>query len=258
MDSSLAALLGDTNFPSIMMSMSKGERILRYQDFYKNYSRLGLTRQHDRPIAIDGLQSRLLKAFNTEGGFGILDEGLFPGHLRRSLLWHRASNVPALKRINFSPDTDYQGIPPSWSWMAYMGGIDYLHLEFDGIEWERLQSPWSRRGWPLGTQRLPDGGMTLRGSAHEMNLDEFKATKVDGEASITYDIPGEVDDLVQRCVVLGRTEKRVSRNGRRMCYALIITPVNEPGDSKELWRRIGVGALSESCISGKGRGVLIR
>lgn len=84
-----------------------------------------------------------------------------------------------------------------------------------------------------------------------MNLDEVKATKVDGEASITCDILREADGIVKKCVVLGRTEKRASRDGRRTCYTLVITPVTEPGDSKELWRRIGIGAVSESYIFGK-------
>jgi hypothetical protein len=28
--------------------------------------------------------------------------------------------------------------------MTYTGGIDYLELEFNGVEWEELGSPWTR------------------------------------------------------------------------------------------------------------------
>jgi hypothetical protein len=96
------------------MSASAGEKILRYQDLYEKYSRLGLTKDYDRPIAIDGLQSRLLRAFDTEGGSGIFDEGpVLRGHLRRSLLWHRSADVDRLYQIEF-PLTRTTAVP-SWS-----------------------------------------------------------------------------------------------------------------------------------------------
>ncbi|KAM6516502.1 hypothetical protein FALCPG4_014685 [Fusarium falciforme] len=252
MKNSLAALLGDTEFPQIMMSATKGERILRYQDFYKNYSRLSLTRDYDRPIAIVGLQNRLLKAFNTEGGFGVFDEGPHPGHLRRSLLWHRANDVPSLRRIAMPPASEYGEAPPSWSYMAYMGGIDYLDLEFNGIEWEALQSPWSRPGWPPAAPRLPNARMVLGGHAYD-----FSIPATSKEAHVIFDIPDEVGGLVIKCVVLGRTSWAALRGGRRMSYALIISPANDPGQADKIWRRVGVGYFPQSCVSSSGTAVLI-
>lgn len=62
--------------------------------------------------------------------------------LRRSLLWHRAPEVGGLEEIDFKAK---KSAPPSWSWMAYKGGIDYLELPFGQVEWEEneIVSPWS-------------------------------------------------------------------------------------------------------------------
>lgn len=99
-----AKLLGDPNFPQILNPAPQGERILRYQELYQMYSRLGLTMAYDRPTAIDGLQQRLLRTMTVQGGFGVFDEGETKGTLRRSLLWHRGNDTPNLTRISFPPD----------------------------------------------------------------------------------------------------------------------------------------------------------
>jgi hypothetical protein len=219
------------------MRATKGEQILRYQDLYRNYSRLAFTQACDRPIAIASLQSRLLKAFKTEGGFGIFDQGPLPGHLRRSLLWHRAEEVPTLERIAFPVTRE---IPPSWSCMAYHNGITYLDPEFDGVDWEPLLSPWSRPGWPQPSPRLPGGGLTLGGSAHEFNASEAEA---DGKAHMFFDIPAQVHEPAPKCVILGMTYRRI--RGQRRAYVLIIA-LGENASDQKVWRRIGAGYLPKT------------
>ncbi|KAK4212327.1 hypothetical protein QBC37DRAFT_483945 [Rhypophila decipiens] len=281
MTNSLAVLLGDTAFPQVMMSASKGERILRYQDFYRNYSRLGLTRDHDRPVAIAGLQSRLLKAFGTEGGFGIFDEGPFlRGHLGRSLLWVRGDDVEALEEIDFpvtlgtitlssraqddnaSTSRDLPGPPPSWSWMAYNGGIDYLDLEFDGIDWEGgISSPWTRPGWGIaptkpgifGSDGIHGAGCAVL-SAMARSFDfQLEIPRTGGELAdristveigggselgttgrIIFDNPSLARDYLSdgvrlKCVVLGRTSWSASSRtregaGSRTAYVIVVVP----------------------------------
>ncbi|KAK3350274.1 heterokaryon incompatibility protein-domain-containing protein, partial [Lasiosphaeria hispida] len=143
MRNDLAAFLGDPSFPRLIETAKQGERIIHYQNLYKRYARLGLTNDYDRPMAIDGLQHRILGALKSQGGFGVFDEGTKKkGLLRRSLLWHRANETPQLKRIVFPKDRTIS-VVPSWSWMAYTGAIEYEQLEFGGVEWEELQSPWS-------------------------------------------------------------------------------------------------------------------
>ena len=130
--SGLAAFPRDPNFPQIIMSASQGEKIIRLQDLFKTYSALEFTRASDRPIAMDGIHSRLLSTFGAQGGYGLFDEGRQrSGLLRRNLLWYNPDDDSALERIRFP---EGQPAPPSWSWMAYTGKIDFLWLKFDAIE----------------------------------------------------------------------------------------------------------------------------
>ena len=47
------------------MSATQGEKIIRLLNLFKTYSALAFTNPTDRPVAIDGIQSCLLKAFRT-------------------------------------------------------------------------------------------------------------------------------------------------------------------------------------------------
>ncbi|KAM7185615.1 hypothetical protein V8F33_012293 [Rhypophila sp. PSN 637] len=168
---SLSTLLGDPNFPEIIMTAAQGEKIQRYQDLYRRYSRLELTNAYDRPTAIGGLQDRLLKALNVKGGFGVFDQGQKKkGLLRRSLLWVRCTSplpCSTCGDVDMALDSDESGTlgsrhaapgdglaslekidftsqrVPSWSWMAVRGAIDYVSPDFNGVEWEEMESPWS-------------------------------------------------------------------------------------------------------------------
>ncbi|CAG9942612.1 unnamed protein product [Clonostachys rosea f. rosea IK726] len=149
MTNETASFLGDPDFPQIIMSADKGERILLYQDLYTKYSRLGLSRPTDRAVAIGGLEERILAKLNVSGGWGILDDSLNTegqnGLLRRSLLWRRGEEVEELSSIPFAKKAGYPGVP-TWSWMAYEGGINYIEPDFGATHWEELLSPWSSEG----------------------------------------------------------------------------------------------------------------
>ena len=147
----MADLLGDSNFPEkAMRTQSRGLKIRYFQSLYKQYSQLELTHIQDRPLAIAGLESRLRKAYRlredywAKGGYGIFYDG--PGHglFHRSLLWQRGEDEPLLEPIDFSKRP--QDSMPSWSWMAFTGGIDYLDPPFNKVDWEEkeVESPWSR------------------------------------------------------------------------------------------------------------------
>jgi hypothetical protein len=226
------------------MSATKGERLLRYQNLYQNYSRLGLSLPKDRPIAIDGLQRRLLKAFDTEGDFGIFDEGPQGGHLRRSLLWRRGYDVPempGLVPIESPLDSGHTTVVPSWSWMAYIGGIDYLDLEFNGVDWMELHSPWTRQGWENSQSVIPrQPGERLYLGGISRDFDELKSKK--GESLLVYDRP--VEKAVHKCVILGK-KRGIAAPGSRLNYVLLVAPTDSEANQ---WRRIGAGYLPERCV----------
>ncbi|KAJ3578871.1 hypothetical protein NPX13_g1697 [Xylaria arbuscula] len=123
MKNNQAALLGDSKFPKVATDSSKGGRIRLYELLYKQYSRLQFTRIYDRPLAIAGLEQRLIRAFDTQGGYGV-----FTRYFGRGLLWQRDVTMApqVMKPIQFPKSQKYQ--VPSWSWMAYEGAISFMDL----------------------------------------------------------------------------------------------------------------------------------
>lgn len=240
-NSNLAAFLGDPKFPHTIMSAGRGERIIRLQDLYKTYSGLEFTRAHDRPIAMDGIYSRLLKAFDAKGGYGMFDQGEQNlGLLRRILLWYRPDDTPTLDRIQFPQG---QAVPPSWSLMAYMGRIDFLWLKFDGIEWKSLRSPWCEKRGPTDS-----GDMALRGRVRDI-IAGFAGTEDEGK--LQFDIPSEQPSnrIGMQCVVLGVEHDRVPPRALadRRHYFLIVRPIEtqylmQLGGSR-VYERVGAGYL---------------
>jgi hypothetical protein len=249
--SNLAAFLGDPNFPRIIMSATQGEKIIRFQNLYKTYSGLAFTNACDRPIAVDGIQSRLLAAFGTPGGFGVFDEdalmtatpalGQKPrGLLRRSLLWYRPPSENALVRIAFPPIPST--LVPSWSWMAYIGEIKFLKPGFGNVEWKYLRSPWSAaKGGEPGTAEGQTRSMPLSGELSNISYDDD--AKLAGK--LFFD-RGKYDPKIAQCVVLGVEHRDL---GTDMCYFILVALARGRKSSGKLYERIGAGYLQAQYIT---------
>lgn len=258
-NSSLAASLGDPNFPKVLSDAARGERILRYQQIYRDYSRLGLSIASDRPVAIDGLQSRLLRAMQAKGGYGIFDWGLTKGVVCRSLLWYRgltknSSDMPCyMTRINFPPDREINYVP-SWSWMAYTGAIDYLPLEFGQFEWNRISPPWSREGTSSNYSSNDDKVALI---AEAKQFAQLKSGNDQRRQHLIYDQSDQYEIEEPICVIVG-LEKNFVRPAERRHYVLLI----EPSDSRQndgsiIYQRIGAGYLQGKYLVGEGFEVAI-
>ncbi|KAF4778916.1 tol-like protein [Colletotrichum scovillei] len=130
-----ASFLGDSDFPHSIDTYVRGMKIELYQDLYQKYSGLALSSIGDRPVAIRGLEARLIRTFGTVGSHGVFD--IF---FHRCLLWKKANH--SLDRI----DSELlRGVHvPSWSWMAYAGEIKYLNVPFNKYSWDAdIISPFS-------------------------------------------------------------------------------------------------------------------
>ncbi|KAI0146343.1 hypothetical protein GGR57DRAFT_516783 [Xylariaceae sp. FL1272] len=250
MSNNLAAFLGDPNFPNIIMSASQGEKIIRFQNLYKTYSSLGFTQPQDRPIAMDGIQSRLLKAFGSRGGYGILDEDIKTGQrglLRRSLLWYRPHDMD-LKPIDFPHGKDSVP-PPSWSWMAYTGDIDFLELNFGKIEWKEVQSPWSGDKGATAPIIDTDNRWALLGKARTI-IGGAKAAALSGRLSYDVSESSQQDDI--RCVVLG-VEHGGQNVDSRQHYCMLVAPAEwRPLGTAQTYKRIGAGYMLGKHVDKKG------
>ncbi|KAG6359198.1 hypothetical protein INS49_012718 [Diaporthe citri] len=221
-------------FPEVAMRFNRGGKIRLFQDLYSNYSRLGLSHDADRPVAIAGIEKRLISSLEVRGGFGVLDDGN-RGLLWRSLLWQRARDAPSgLKRIEFEL---LKGVavaiipPPSWSWMTYKGAIDYMDLPFNEVDWEE-KDIWSR--WSRGT-----------GNSWSYSGDFLTA-------NIVLDDPDRTDELESflKCVVLGRLKGQEKESSdARTHYVLLVTPVSPQGqDLSLIYNRVGVGYMPGGLI----------
>lgn len=229
------------------MKARQGERILRYQDLYSRYSRLGLSKDHDRTMAIDGLQDRILKALGVHGGYGIFDEGDEHGKnlglLRRSLLWRRGVEVPSLERIIFPKDHPIVKVP-SWSWMACKGGIDYISPSFGKVDWEKMDSPWSHGAGGFKAELQTDkrgGNVALIAQARSYNAFALR----EGQGEIIPDRPGGSQQPATKCVVLGIQQTAADLgDDMKEHYVLIVASTNQKDEGGHLiYERVGAGYL---------------
>ncbi|KAK4212295.1 Serine/threonine-protein kinase par-4 [Rhypophila decipiens] len=288
MTNNLAAFLGDPHFPRIIMSATQGEKIIRLLNLFRTYSSLGLTNPTDRPFAIDGIQSCLLKAFQTKGAYGIFglddeDDGFGPakkqsrhhhrdpgqrGLLRRTLLWHRPEDNPASRTNETKPKASSTltpiafppgqlAVPPSWSWMAYMGEIEFLKPGFGTADWVDVVVS--------SIPRL-DGGEPIMSPALHGLARDILFSRVDGQeilGKLFYDAasPPKGDDrqtkTTTKCLVLGVEKGGGQSTDLRRHYFLLVRPIGtwDVGGSQEfqiprgtVHRRIGAGYLPGRCI----------
>jgi hypothetical protein len=124
---------------------------------------------------------------------------------------------------------------PSWSWMAFDGGIDYLRPDFGSYDWEPIESPWNRDS---------DKKTDIALLAHAWEYDPQSAGP--GELDITFDIdvPSAQRPAKRMCVVLGRAKGSLIHDTRRH-WVLAIAPTNQEG----IYERIGAGYLPGRCLS---------
>jgi len=204
------------------------------------YSRLDFSSSTDRPFAIAGLETRMINAFETAGGFGV-----FERYLGRSLLWGRASDVDRMSRIF---PRGHGTHVPSWSWMAHEGGISFLDLPFGDIEWSvntEFRSPYSTGRFP-GTSRgrlssTRNGQPTvLRVAARSFDMNEV--AQPDSALDIIWDDPTTTHDQL-RCVIIGRlaSEKGMATQKH---WVLVVQELG-----LGLYERVGAGFVTKDRIT---------
>ncbi|KAK4443014.1 HET-domain-containing protein [Podospora aff. communis PSN243] len=250
----LASFLGDANFPSKLSGNRKnptdrGEKIRFYEDLYGQYSRLQFTHITDRSIAIAGLEQRMARDLGAQGRFGIFHDG--QSLLPRSLLWRRGKEEAALLRIlpGSGREGSYNPHVPSWSWMAYGGGIDFFDLPLGGVDWrvQEIQDPWGEgNGLSVLARRFK--GMPASSAGQQ-------------DFEIVLDAGGEGDGMLEgwkdwRCVVVGSKRARKGQTAtmpsdERTHYFLVITPRKKDLDGDEaVYERMGVGKMAGKFIGG--------
>lgn len=232
-----AAFLGDSDFPSSALGYFKGGRIRLFQSLYMTYSRLSFTLQEDKPVALYGLEKRLVRTYGTKGGYGI-----FESYLSRALLWRRP-NTTALTRIVYPSHHKV----PSWSWMAYSGGIEYVSIEFGTIDWtNEVWSPFQTDDKQYWKSDENSNFVELKAMARGMQVDHAELLR-----RVTFDQPltSNFDEL--RCVIIGREKRRHEPDMESTNWTLILRPLADLRSTSEhpIYERVGVGYLLSLHIS---------
>lgn len=208
------------------MKFQRGETIQYYQQLYQQYSGLEFTNYEDRPVAIAGIETRLVAAFETSGGYGV-----FQRYFRRSLMWRRAKEETQMVRI------DFQNLEiPSWSWMAYKGRITYMELPFAGMQWAEkdICSPWGQThsGGPSRfrtTQRVRDN-RCLTATARELRIVDELWNQLIFDDSTERPKPSSLS-----CVCIGEEKQTPT------CYVLLIRRLED--EKEQIYERVGVGKI---------------
>ncbi|KAH8731712.1 heterokaryon incompatibility protein-domain-containing protein [Phaeosphaeriaceae sp. PMI808] len=226
----------DPNFPDRLLA-SGDKRTVEFIHFLSEaYSKRHLTKKTDRRIAISGLEARIARARWCQSRYGI-----FENFLHRNLLWQR-SDGDKMERIRYE-----SGVVPSWSWMAYDGGIQYMDIPFGDVDWNiKLQFNEHKHVFFNTLKRkrrlalVADIGVFRNCSLEQRDISYavLDSNKVE-RGRIWYDIEASGDPHTERCVVVGR-DNREGDYGSRMkdsYYILVIGPTSVDDE----YTRVGVG-----------------
>ncbi|OCK75949.1 HET-domain-containing protein [Lepidopterella palustris CBS 459.81] len=228
----------DPNFPHRLLALSD-KRTAKFIHFLcSDYSKRSLTEETDRCVAISGLEDRIARAIECRSSYGIFEQ-----YIHRNLLWYRDDDNKT-KRIEYKTQ-----IVPSWSWMAYNGGINFIGIPFEGMEWiENLRFD-EKDNYALVTDigafrscNLKRRDVLTRRDAIYVDIMDMNQKK---RGMIAYDTGPSEDLHLDQCVVVGR-ENRKDEQGLwfRNYFMLVVRPTGVDGE----YRRVGVGRIESDYV----------
>ena len=235
-DSQEAGVFGDPQFPTLAIRQAGAHHPV-FQAMFKRYSRLELTRATDRPIAVAGIQRRLANAIQSGIAFGVFDKF---EHLHRSLLWRRAGNRFLKLRKN-EPSR-----PPTWSWTAFDGAIDYLKVETTKVRWnERIKFEI-----PLNSGQL----VSLEAPVMAFNEDEMQRD----QSLLILDSQPYASFRGLRCVIISRQGPMPEGQEDQEVYHILVVSLYQARESYSEYQRLGVASVRRLHIAVDCKPVLAR
>lgn len=172
--------------------------------------------------------------------------GVFEFFFHRNLLWQR-SDVEKADRIKYEESDKV----PSWSWMAYPGGIKFI--EFDDVDYGKLYlydnlkfgqddlrdlitDVWNFRDCHLNRKERSDTGRYEVLDLHEV---------VRGWAMYDFKHGQDVDN--ERAVVIGRTASEDSPE--RQEYHILVVGLKAGSKGNNAYERVGLGRVQVGYLS---------
>jgi hypothetical protein len=229
----------DPDFPARLLESGDQRTVEFIQFLSEEYSKRGLTEKTDRCIAISGLVDRIARARECESRYGV-----FQPYLHRNLLWQR-DGEEGMKRIPYETQ-----VVPSWSWMAYDGGIQFLDIPYGEVEWlvNLRFNKKHKYGWfnKKGKSALitdvgifQNCGLERRDAGYAI-LDSNKSER----GCIRYDVEASEGLDAERCVIVGR--KTFGNMLRlRKYYILVVRPTTVDSE----YTRVGVGWIQSDHVT---------
>jgi hypothetical protein len=206
---------------------------------------------------MSGLHTRIARTIGCDSRYGTLEK-----YLHRNLLWH-ASDLK-LQKIK------YKSYVPSWSWMAYHGGIrfqDEEEIPFGTVQWVTDLRFDERCDYAL----IADVGVfqdcTMESEGSRYAVFDLSETN---RGWIRYDVKDGKNLLEEHCVVVGKRGNSEygniwdSKNGNTgdsengniwdsedgstvnsaNYYILLVRPTTVDGE----YKRVGMGQVSKNCL----------
>lgn len=215
----------DPNFPSRLLESGTQRTLDCISFIFQEYSKRDLTVPSDRCVAISGLVDRIASALRCHSRYGI-----FQKYLHRNLLW-RASH----HKMN---EIAYDYHIPSWSWMAYGGGIQFMDIPLGKVDWtDHLLFDEERECNHAIIANL----WAFQNCMIEVHEAQYAVLDPNGvkRGWIHYDDEGGEDRRKEQCVVVGRVSNEY--------YVLAVRSTGVDGE----YRRTGIGLIQSDYVVGQ-------
>jgi hypothetical protein len=197
-------------------------RTIEFINFlFEEYSRRDLSQDTDRCVAVSGLVDRIAKALQCKSRYGI-----FETFRHRNLLWQASDNE--MESIAYDDDQQV----PSWSWMAYSGGIQFMEIKADSVGWvDTLQLDKDCKS-ALITDVGKFQNCTIKPNGDHSAVLNFSEKR---RGWIRYDVEKTEKHRREYCVVVGKTTER----GSELYYVLVVVPTSMNIE----YTRVGIGMI---------------
>ncbi|RAK94781.1 HET domain-containing protein [Aspergillus ibericus CBS 121593] len=216
----------DSNFPSRLHISGVSSTITFLQELIKDYTSRCLTVKTDRVLAFSGLAKRISKALDTYENHGI-----FENVMHRLLLWKRPDSK--------TKPLDYEQFkPPSWSWMAYNGRVDFMTVSPLRVS-RRLRFAHDHLEVEIRTFAVE----MLKNC--EMRKDKEYYTVIAGQKEVGSFYFDTDKTLFESCVVIGIDKEDRDDVSDKIYYILIVDKCWGQG----CYRRLGVGKIQARYVS---------
>ncbi|KAK4460412.1 heterokaryon incompatibility protein-domain-containing protein [Cladorrhinum samala] len=223
----------DTKFPDRLYHAGFERNVDFVKFLFNKYSTSGLSYATDRDVAIYSLLGRMEKALRTEVRYGIFD--CFFGSL---LMWKRTDE-------NKTAPISYKDPMPSWSWMAYPGGIDFVSDTANIMlpQFEDLSFADDRKALNVNIRQFSE---SCRVRSEEEGYSIINGTEEVG--FLWFDVADRIE--FKHCVVVGMREdyRRKDPPSRKTYYVLVVREKASGGR----YERLAAGTVEAQYVSSDG------